>query len=87
MRARGNEQRLPNLHRYGQCIMGVGGEDDIDALHPAGQLAIDIEAVVRQQHHHLGPQAARGGNRPAQLLLADAEGPSGIIQRGLAIGV
>ena len=64
------------------------GENDVDALHPAGKLAIDVEAVVRQQHHHLGalrvaPRQRFSGGCPRGCRTTTA----GIIQRGLAIGV
>jgi hypothetical protein len=73
--AGGDQQRASDLHGRGQRVVGMRREDDIDALDLARKLAVDIEAVVRQQHHHLGPLPARGGNRSAQRLLADAERP------------
>ena len=54
----------------------------------AGELAVDVEAVVRQQHHHLGAAAARASQRT--LRSSSSRMPNdqlGIIQRGLAIGV
>ena len=69
VRARSNQQRAADLHRCRQCIVRVPGQDDVDALDPPRHLAVDVEAVVRQQHDHLGAQRARmsppaGARRP-----------------------
>ena len=87
MRARRDEQGSPDLHGRRQRIVRVGREDDVDALAPAGKLAVDVEAVVRQQHHHLG--AWRRASTTV-LRRSSSRMPNdhfGIIQRGLAIGV
>ncbi len=76
MRARRNEQRVADAHGLRQGIVGVGGQDDVDALDAGGELAVDVEAVVREQHHHLRSLPARGRHRPSQLRLADAERPT-----------
>ncbi len=77
VRARGDQQRVADPHRLGQRIVGVAGEDDVDALDAGGELGVDVEAVVRQQHHHLRALRARLGHRSAQAALADAERPVG----------
>ncbi len=55
----GDEQRLAHAHRFGQRIMRVRGEDDVDALHAARHLVVDVEAVVGKQHHEIRALAAR----------------------------
>ena len=34
--------------------MGVAAENDVEAMHAAGELQIDIHAVMRQQQHRVG---------------------------------
>ena len=65
----------------------MGGQDDIDAVHPCRQLAIHVEAVVRQQHDHLRTPPACIGDGGAQGCSRMPNDQFGIIQRGLAMGV
>ena len=57
-------------------------------LTPRGELAVDVEAVVRQQHHEL--RALRLRALSTLACRSSSRMPNdqfGIIQRGLAIGV
>ncbi len=56
--------------------MGMAAENDVDAADAAGQLEVDIHAVMRQQHH--GIDLVGGAQRIdqfLQLVVANAEGP------------
>ena len=79
---------LADPHRLRQRVVRVPGEDHVDALDARRELAVDVEAVVREQHHHL---RAPGGARPQPTARTSSSrmpnDQSGIIQRGLAIGV
>ena len=77
VRARGDQQRAADPRGLGQRVVGVGGEDDVDALDAGGELGVHVEAVVGEQHHHLRPLLARLGHRSAHGSLADAERPVG----------
>ena len=59
VRARRDQQRVADAHGLRQRIVRVGGQDDVDALDAGGQLAVDVEAVVGEQHHHLRALRAR----------------------------
>ena len=61
-RARGDQQGLADLDRRRQGVVGVAGQDHVDARDPRGQLAVDVEAVVAQQDHQLGALGARLGD-------------------------
>ena len=52
-------------------------EDGIQPTHARGELQVDIHAVVRQQHDHLGALAARLVNHLLQPLFLNAERPVG----------
>ncbi len=73
--ARRDQQRLADPHRLGQRVVGVRGENHVDAGNARGELAVDVEAVVRQQHHELRALPARLADARAHLLLADAKTP------------
>jgi hypothetical protein len=51
----------------------MAGHDHVDAGHHRGQLAVHVEAVVRQQHNHFGTVGARLVDVCLQGLGADAE--------------
>ena len=56
--------------------MGVAAENDVEATHAAGELEIDIHAVVRQQQHRVGLLgSAQTIDQGLQFLFANAEGP------------
>ena len=70
----------------------MGGEDNVDALHAAGHLAIDVEAVMRHQHDEFRPFRARLVDLFLHLVFADAERPfrehpAGIGDCGVGIGL
>src|SRR5262249_2887817 len=50
MRSRVDNYRLLNEDRFRDAIVGMAAEDDIDALHSAGELEVYIEPVVAQNH-------------------------------------
>ena len=75
VRSRGQEKRLADRDHHGQRIVRVSGEDHVDACHPARELAVDVEAIVRQQHDQLSPFAARLVDLGLDVFLADAEAP------------
>ena len=65
-----------NGPRHG--VMGMAAENNVDAGAAAGEFQIDIHAVMRQQHHHVGVlRVAQIVDQFLQLLLADAECPVG----------
>ena len=54
----------------------MAAEDDVDAADAAGQLEIDVHAVMRQQHHGIDLVAvAQRIDQLLQLVVANAEGP------------
>ena len=55
--------------------MGVRRQDHVDALDARSELAVDIEAVMRQQHNQLRAVLADFLDIDAQIVLADAERP------------
>ncbi len=55
--------------------MRVRGEDDVDALHAARHLVVDVEAVVGKQHHEIRALAARFLHLFLEFILAQAECP------------
>ena len=56
--------------------MGVAAEDDVDAGDAAGELQIDVHAVVRQQHHGIDlVVVAQRVDQLLQFVVADAERP------------
>ena len=57
--------------------MRVAGEDHVEAGDPARQLAVDVEAVMRQQDDELRAFRAHRVDIGLNLLLADAERPVG----------
>ena len=69
-----DEQGIPDPHRLRQRIVGMAGQDDIDAVDARRQLAVDIEAVVAQQHDEVG-LASRRRDRLAHILFSDTERP------------
>ena len=77
VRTRRHEQGVSHGHCLGQRIVGVRGEYDIDAGDPRGQLAVDVEAVVTEQHDEVDARLAHRVHPLADLVLADAEGPVG----------
>ena len=65
--------------------MGVSAQDDVDAGDAAGELQIDIHAVVRQQHHGIDlVVVAMGVDQLLQFLVADAELP--VRRKALGMG-
>ncbi len=75
--ARGDKQGVADLDRRGQRVVRVAGQDHVDALHPAGQLAVDVEAVVAQQHDQIDLVGAQLLDIGRDLLFLDAERPVG----------
>ena len=75
MAAGGDQQRLADLDDVRQRIVGMRGQDDVDALDARGQLAVDVEAVVRQQHDQRRAVLARLVDIDLDIVLANAEGP------------
>ena len=57
--------------------MRVSGEYDVDSLHPRGELAVHVEAVVGEQHDEVGALLPGLVDARLHVLLADAEGPAG----------
>ena len=56
--------------------MAVCGQDDIDAGDARGELAIDVETVVGQEHDQTGAVPARLLDIRTQVILANAERPA-----------
>ena len=67
------KQRVVDDYRLRQGIMRVPGQDDIDAVNPAGQLAVHVETVMRQQDDDVGALVAGGLDVCNHIFLADAE--------------
>ena len=56
--------------------MGMAAEDDVDAGDAAGELEIDIHAVMRQQHHGIDlVVVAQAIDQLLQLIVANAKRP------------
>ena len=56
--------------------MGMAAEDDVDAGDAAGELQIDVHAVMRQQHDRIDlVLLAQAVDHFLQFGIADAEGP------------
>ena len=88
MAARRDQQRLADPHHVGQRVVRVPGQDHVDALDARGKLAVDVEAVVGQQHHEVARRRSRAFSTFA--CMSSSRMPNdqfGIIQRGLAMGV
>ena len=73
--AGGDQQCLSNLDDVGQGIMRMSGQDDVDAAHARSELAVQVEAVMREQHDELRAVSAHGLDLFAQIVFADAEAP------------
>ena len=85
--AGGDQQGLADLDHIGKGVMRMAGQDDVDALHARGELAVDVEAVMREQHDELAPSLRTASTCVAQSSSRMPNDQFGIIQRGLAIGV
>ena len=70
-----DQQRVADLHRFRQRVVGVAGQDHVDAVDPRGELAVDVEAVVRQEHDELRAFLAHLLDIGAHVVLANAERP------------
>ncbi len=67
---------IAHRDRLRHRVVGVAAENDIDASDAAGELEIDIHAVVRQQHHRVDLfRAAQMIDQLLQFIVAHAEGP------------
>src|SRR4051794_636258 len=55
--------------------MRMRGQNDINSAHPGGELAVDVEAVVGEQHHKLRTVASRFLHMHFEIVLANAERP------------
>ena len=75
MGAGGHQRRVADANKPGHRVMGMRGQNDVNALDPAGQLAINIKSFVRQQHHDRGARRARVIDLFLQVLFADPEFP------------
>ena len=73
MAAGGDQQRLADRDGLGDRIMGMAGQDHVDAGHARGQLAVDVEAVVRKQYDELRARFARLVDLRPHVVLANAE--------------
>ena len=74
VRARADHQRAADLDRLRQPVVSVAAEDDVEAAHARGQLEVDGDPVVAQQHDGIDlapiPQLV---DQRLDLILADAE--------------
>ena len=75
MRPGRQDQRLADLNGLRHRVMRMPGQDHVDPRDHAGELAVDVETVVRQKHHHLGAIVARGIHIGLQRFRPDAERP------------
>ncbi|MBA7714624.1 hypothetical protein ES703_123653 [subsurface metagenome] len=75
MRSCRHQHGVADTDEARQGIVGVGSQDDVDALDAPGQLAVDIKTVVGQQHDDGGALRARLLDLLLQLFLANAEFP------------
>ena len=71
--ARSYEQRPADHHDRRQRVVGMGREYHIDAGDAGGELAIDVKAVVREQHHQLCARSAHLFDLGPHVALADAK--------------
>jgi hypothetical protein len=72
--AGGDEHSLADLDHVGQCVMRMRRQQDVDALDAPGELTVDVEAVVGQEHDEPGALLARL-DVGLHVLLANAERP------------
>ena len=67
--------RVADLDGRGHGVVRMPAQDGVQPAHARGELQVDIHAVVRQQHDHLGALAARLVNHLLQPFFLNAEGP------------
>ena len=58
-----------------QRVVSMGGQDDVDALDARSELAVDVEAVVRQQDDERCSVLARLFDIELDIVLTNAERP------------
>ncbi|MDB5627232.1 MAG: hypothetical protein JWR73_3034 [Tardiphaga sp.] len=75
MRSRRDEHGVADTDQARHRIVRMGGENHVDALDPTRQLAIDIEAIVRQQHDDRCAGRARIIDLLLNVFLANPEFP------------
>ncbi len=61
--------------RARQPVVRMAAEDGVQAAHTAGELQVDVRAVVREQHDRARAAAPRVVDRLLQVLLLDPERP------------
>ena len=74
-------------NRLRNGVVGMAAEDDVDAADAAGELEIDIHAVMRQQHH--GIDLVVGAQPLTSFCNSSSRIPkvqSGVNRFGCAIG-
>ena len=71
--AGGHDDRVADLHRFGQGVMGMAREDHVDAGDDAGHLLVHVKAVVREADHQLGAFGADLVDHLLHMFVADAE--------------
>ena len=75
MRSGRDQHGVAHTHQTRHGVVRMRGEDDVEAFHTARQLAIDIEAVVREQHDDLRALGARLVDLLLHVFFADSEFP------------
>ncbi len=73
--AGGDQQGIADLDRRRQGIVGMTGQDHVDAGHTGRQLAVHVETVVRQQNDQVRPRRLGVGDPFFHVVFVDAERP------------
>ncbi|OIQ71527.1 hypothetical protein GALL_468530 [mine drainage metagenome] len=71
--AGGDQHRFAHQHRLWQRVVGVAGQDHVDARHLRRHLAVHVKAIVRQKHDEVGTLALHLGHHRGHAILADAK--------------
>ncbi len=74
VRAAGDQHGAVHHQRLGKGVVGVGRQDHVDPVDPRRQLAVHVEAVMREQHDDRGALLLpRLRHQLGKAALADAE--------------
>ena len=78
VRSRVHDERTAHLDRLRQRVVGVAAENHVEPVHPPGQLEVDGQTVVREQHDQVDVLVvSQLVDERLDSVLADAEGEVG----------
>ena len=87
MAAAGDQQGFAHDHGFGQRVMRVAGQDNVNAVDAAGHLAVHVETVMRQHHDQVGALPAHLVDHFCMRWSRMPKLYSGNIQPGFAMGM